>query len=156
DKAFASFLKSRPTYLKNRAKFRNDLAAQGLSLAAFRDTLRVSVLSQKMFDKITKDVTVDPQEVAAYYTQNASHYASPASREVRNTLSAVKDKDGKVDFAKSKAEADRIRKQVTNANFAALAKKYSADPGSKDSGGKYTDTKGSFLPEFEAAAFTLP
>jgi parvulin-like peptidyl-prolyl isomerase len=67
----------------------------------------------------------------------------------------VKDKNGQVDFAKSKQEADRIRAQVTNANFGALAKKYSADPGSKDSGGKLTDTKGSFVPEFENVAFKL-
>jgi parvulin-like peptidyl-prolyl isomerase len=156
DKALATFVKSRARYRKNQALLKKDLAGQGMSLAAFRETLFVSVLSQKIFDKVTKDITVSPGDVAAYYTQNASQYGSPASREVRHILIAVKDKSGKVDFAKSKAKAEQIRKLVTNADFAALAKKYSDDPGSKDSGGKYTDTKGSFVPEFEAVAFSLP
>jgi len=154
DKALASFIKSR--YPGKQAQFRKDLAAQGLTLATFEDTLRISVLSQKIFDVVTKNVTVDPQEISAYYTQNASQYGSPASRAVRHILIAAKDKTGKVDYAKSKAEADRIRAQVTNANFAALAKKYSADPGTKNSGGKITDTKGQgFAQPFEDAAFKL-
>jgi foldase protein PrsA len=154
DKALASFLKTRYPG-KKKAQFQKDLKAQGLTLSTFRDTLRVSVLSQKIFDVVTKDVKVDPQEVLAYYEQNSSSYGSAESRDVRHILIAAKDKNGQVDFAKSKAEADRIRSQVTSSNFAALAKKYSADTGSKDSGGKLTDTKGNFVPEFEAVAFKL-
>ena len=74
---------------------------------------------------------------------------------MRHILVAVKNSKGQVDFAKSKAKADQIRAEVTSSNFGALAKKYSADPGSRDSGGKLTDTKGQFVPEFEAVAFKL-
>ncbi|HET7744237.1 MAG TPA: peptidylprolyl isomerase [Gaiellaceae bacterium] len=153
DKALASFLKTR--YSGKKAQFQKDLQAQGLTLATFKDTLRTSVLSQKIFEVVTKKVKVSPADVFAYYQQNSASYGSAASRDVRHILVAVKDANGQVDFAKSKAKADQIRKQVTNANFAALAKKYSDDPGSKDSGGKYTDTKGSFVPQFENVAFKL-
>ncbi len=153
DQALGSFLKTR--YAGKQAQFQKDLKAQGLTLDTFKDTLRVSVLSQKIFDVVTKKVKVSPADVLAYYEQNASSYGGAASREVRHILIAVKSADGQVDFAKSKQKADQIRTQVTNSNFAALAKKYSDDPGSKDSGGKLTDTKGSFVPEFENVAFKL-
>ena len=154
EKALASFVKLH--YPGKKAQFRKDLAAQGLTLASFKDTLRISVLSQKIFGVVTKDVTVDPQEVVAYYSQNASQYGSPASREVRHILITVKGASGQIDYAKSKAEADRIEAQLAGgADFAALAKKFSADTGSKDSGGKLTDTKGNFVPQFEAVAFKL-
>ena len=156
DKALNSFLASRPQYAKNHAQFLKDLTAQGLTLASFKDTLRVSVLSQKIFDQVTKSVKVAPQDVLAYYQQNAASYGSAESRQVRHILIAVRDKNGQTNFAKSKAEAARIRALVTNANFAALAKQYSADTGTKDSGGKITDTKGQgFAAPFEAMAFKL-
>ncbi len=68
----------------------------------------------------------------------------------------MKDKDGKVDYAASKAKADEIYAQLEGgASFAALAKKFSDDPGSKDSGGKLTIYRGRTVPEFDKAAFEL-
>lgn len=59
------------------------------------------------------------------------------------------------DAAKKKAE-DLIAKLKGGADFAALAKESSEDPGSKDKGGAYLFGKGaSFYPEFKEAAFAL-
>lgn len=58
------------------------------------------------------------------------------------------------DAAKKKAE-DLIVKLKDGADFAALAKENSGDPGSKDRGGDYLFGKGKMYPEFEAAAFAL-
>ncbi|HKP13600.1 MAG TPA: peptidylprolyl isomerase [Blastocatellia bacterium] len=40
-------------------------------------------------------------------------------------------------------------------DFATLARRYSEDPGSKNSGGEYIFARGKMAPEFEAAAFSL-
>ena len=68
----------------------------------------------------------------------------------------MKDKDGNVDFAASKAKADEIYAQLKGgADFATLAKQNSADPGSKDTGGKLTISRGQTVPEFDKVSFEL-
>jgi hypothetical protein len=52
--------------------------------------------------------------------------------------------------------AMKIRPQITSANFAAMAKKYSADPGSKDRGGSYgLFARDKMVPEFSNATIAL-
>ena len=59
--------------------------------------------------------------------------------------------------AEKKKEMEDILKQAKapGADFAALAKKYSEDPGSKDKGGEYTFPKGRMVKEFEDTAFSM-
>ena len=58
--------------------------------------------------------------------------------------------------AAAKAKAEDILKQLkAGANFADLAKKYSDDPGSKDSGGELPFAqRGTMVPEFDKAIFS--
>ena len=139
-----------------RADYEKALEKQGFSAEQYRENaLEVSALSSKIFDEVTKDVKVTDQEILEYYTQNQSQYGSPESRDVRHILIAEKDGD-KVDFAASKAKADQIYAELQGgADFAALAKESSADPGSKDSGGKLTITRGQTVPEFDKVSFEL-
>ena len=51
--------------------------------------------------------------------------------------------------------ADNIRRQVTAANFVAMVKRYSGDPGSKDAGGEYVFPAGQMVPEFEMGTRAL-
>ena len=140
-----------------RSDYEKALEKQGFTAEQYRENaLEVSALSTKIFDVVTKDVKVTEQEILAYYTQNQSQYGTPESRDVRHILIAEKDADGKVDFEASKAKADEIYAELQGAaDFAELAKENSADPGSKDSGGKLTITRGQTVPEFDKVSFEL-
>jgi parvulin-like peptidyl-prolyl isomerase len=149
---FDSFLKT--SYHGSRAKLQQALKQQGWTEQSFRKTLRVQALSKKVFDEVTKDAKVTSSDLQAYCAQSQS--ACTETRDVRHILIAVKNKSGKIDDRKSKAEANRIYAQLkAGANFAALAKKYSADTASKAQGGKLTISRGQTVPTFDAAAFGL-
>jgi foldase protein PrsA len=155
DAAESEIIKSR--FDGKRAEYEKALKQQGFTAEKYREkALTVSALSKKIFDEVTKDAGVTDAEILQYYTENASQYGTPESRDVRHILVAEKGSDGNVDFGASKAKADQIYSQLKGgANFATLAKQNSADPGSKDSGGKLTISRGQTVPEFDKISFEL-
>jgi len=153
DKAVDDFVKS--NFDGKRDQYEKALEEQGYTEDDFRQTVAVSVLSQKIFEKVTADVKVTASDVLAYYQQNEAQYRTPESRDVRHILVAEKKGDA-VDFAKSKAEADRIYADLKNGgDFAAIAKDRSADTQSAVEGGKLTISRGQTVPEFDKVAFEL-
>jgi parvulin-like peptidyl-prolyl isomerase len=154
DKAVEDFVKSR--FEGKRQQYEKALEEQGYTEEDFRETIAVSVLSQEIFEKVTKDVKVTDADVLAYYTQNEAQYKTPESRDVRHILVAEKKANDEVDFAKSKVEADRIYAELrAGGDFAAIAKESSADTASAAEGGKLTVSRGQTVPEFDKTAFEL-
>jgi parvulin-like peptidyl-prolyl isomerase len=154
DKGVRDYIKQK--FGGNRKKFEQALETQDFPESLFRKTILVTVLYQKIFEQVTKDVKVTTKDAQSYYNQNLSTYEQKASREVRHILIAKKEANGQVDYAKSKAFADQLYTRLQRgADFAALAKKYSADTSSAVQGGKYTAFKGQTVPEFDQAAFSL-
>ena len=93
---------------------------------------------------MTKDAKVTDAQITKYYNENKSQYNVAESRDVRHIL------------VKTKAEADKIYDQIkAGGDFAALAKKYSLDPGSAAIGGKLTITRGQTVAPFDKTAFLL-
>ncbi|HVN62691.1 MAG TPA: peptidylprolyl isomerase [Gaiellaceae bacterium] len=135
-------------YFKSDPKaYLKQLASQGLTDSQVRDDLRAQLVSEAIFAKVSGGVKVTDQQIADYYSKNKSQYSQPQSRDVRHIL------------VKNKALAEKLYTELRankGANFAALAKKYSQDPGSKNTGGKLTVSKGQTVPPFDQAAFTLP
>jgi parvulin-like peptidyl-prolyl isomerase len=127
-------------------RYQQTLKQYGLTQKDARELFRQQLLSDAVYQKVTKNVKVSDAEERSYYLAHPDQYAQPQSREVRHIL------------VKSKPLADSIYKQVVadkGKNFAALAKKYSIDPGSKAQGGKLTILKGQTVPEFDSTAFGL-
>ncbi len=99
---------------------------------------------------------VTQQEIQQYYTAHQSEYQTPEQARSRHILITVAPgADAKTDAA-AKAKAEGILKQIQGgANFADLAKKYSDDPGSKESGGELGFAqRGHMVPAFDNAIFT--
>ena len=135
-------------YFGNSEKrYKAQLKTQGLTDAEVRDDIRSQLISEAIFNKVTKDTKVSDKEIQDYYTAHKSQYGQPESRDVRHIL------------VKTKSQAQTIYahlRQDKGSDFAAYAKKYSQDPGSKNQGGKLTISKGQTVPAFDQAAFTLP
>jgi parvulin-like peptidyl-prolyl isomerase len=129
----------------NEAKFEKALLQQGTTLDIYKLEWRNELLSEGIYNKITKTVKVTPAAVAAYYNAHkATTYTTPSSRDVRHIL------------VNNKALAEKLETQLKNgADFAVLAKKYSKDPSSAKVGGKLTITKGETVPPFDKEAFAL-
>jgi peptidyl-prolyl cis-trans isomerase C len=153
DKGVAAFIKDK--FNGNRKTFESALKAQDFPEKMFRETIRLSVLNTKIFDKVTKDVTVPDSELLDYYNQNISSYGSPEQRQVQ-TILVSKKKGTAVDYPRSKAEADRIYGLLKGgANFTALVSRYTDDAQAKQTDGKLTISHGQTVPEFDKVAFSL-
>jgi parvulin-like peptidyl-prolyl isomerase len=125
-------------------KYEAELENQGLTDEQVRADVRTRLLSERIFEEVTKDVKVTDEEIKAYYDENKTQFETPASRDVRHIL------------VKQKARADDLYSQLRQGgDFAALAKRYSQDPASKAQGGKFTAQQGATVPEFDKTAFEL-
>ena len=135
----------RSTTAGSEKKYLAGLKQQGFTDAQFRGVIqRAAARDRSSTTSITKNATTTKQAIDAYYAANLTQYQQPATRAVEEIL-----------VGKNKESlANQIYAQVKGgADFAALAKKYSQDPGSKDKGGKFTATQGSDVPEFDKAVF---
>jgi foldase protein PrsA len=125
-------------------RYKAELKRQCVTDSEVRLDVRANVLSDSIYKKVTADAKVTDSDVKAYYDSHQSVYTQPESRVVRHIL------------VKDKALADKLYAQLKGgAAFAALAKKYSQDPGSKAQGGTLTISKGQTVPEFDKVAFDL-
>lgn len=105
-------------------------------------------------DAFSAQVKLDPALVQARYDERVKALSSAEERQAAHILIAI---DDKVKDADAKAKIDALAKQVAEgADFAALAKANSKDPGSAANGGDLGFTaRGQFVPEFDKALFGL-
>jgi parvulin-like peptidyl-prolyl isomerase len=86
---------------------------------------------------------VTDADIKAYYDSHKAQFMQPESREVQHIL------------VKQRSLADEIYGKLKNgADFAALAKKYTQDPGSKGDGGKFTAYQGKTVKPFDKFVFS--
>ena len=107
--------------------------------------------------RMEQAATPTDADLRRLYSQNQDSFRTPERVKVRHILLKTEGKPAS-DEPKIKARAEDLLKQIRGgADFAALAKQNSEDPGSAVNGGSMPDwvTRGQTVPEFEKAAFSL-
>jgi peptidyl-prolyl cis-trans isomerase D len=107
--------------------------------------------------KMEQSATPTDTDLQRMYSQNQDSFRTPERVKVRHILLKTEGKPASEE-PKIKARAEDLLKQIRGgADFAALAKKNSEDPGSAANGGEYPGwvTRGQTVPEFEKTAFSL-
>src|SRR5690606_22220391 len=99
-------------------------------------------------------VTVSDKEIAAFYQANRKDFVRPARASVR--LAVLPKLTTAADTAAARDRALELRREIlAGADFAEVARRESADPGSASRGGDLgTFTRGQMVPAFEQAVWS--
>jgi len=133
----------------------------GKSIREFKDEIRPKMreqlLAQEMQNQITGNVRVSPAEVKDYYKRipEDSLPVIPTEVEVAQLLIELPISQESIDFAKG--QLTELRNRILRGeSFERLAKVYSMDPGSKNTGGMLPEFgRGEMVGAFERIAFKL-
>ncbi|MFH0916185.1 MAG: peptidylprolyl isomerase [bacterium] len=162
----------------DQAQFDAALAAQNMTLDQLKLNYRESMLLQKVYDEVTKDITTVPDDdITAYYEAHKSVYYTDETRTARHILISPSPKPDdsattstaagsstpttaaptEADWAAALTTAEKVRADlVGGADWTTEAAQYSDDTGTKESGGDLaTVRKGEMVPEFEQSVFSL-
>ncbi len=122
-----------------------------------RDQQKQQMLAERMQATLMSDIIVTPSEVVEFYDGIPQDSLPYLNSEVEIGELVYEPKVNSEEREKAMQKAADIRKQLLDgADFGDLAIKYSDDKGSGAQGGKLGFAKrGSYVPDFEAAAFTL-
>jgi len=131
--------------------FQKVLLENGLDQEEFKENMRIDLVIQKYLGVLLdQDITVSDKEIFAVYEQDKTATA----RHIL-FLTEGKTENEKADILK-RMEALLARAR-SGEDFAELAKEFTEDPGSKESGGLYENFgHGYMVKEFEDAAFSVP
>jgi len=143
-------------------RFRNDVHVSDADVAAYFDMHKAEyrIGEQRKIKYILLDrdqarlkVSVPDTDIQRYYNDNIQQYQTPEQVRASHILFQTAGKDE----AEVRKQAEAVLKEAkSGADFAALAKKYSEDQGSKEEGGDLNYfSRGRMVPEFEAAAFAM-
>ncbi|MCO5233194.1 MAG: peptidylprolyl isomerase [Chitinophagales bacterium] len=123
----------------------------------FRDDIKDQMLAQRMRNKIVENLSVTPTEVRDFFNHIPKDSLPYYNTEYEVSQIVIKAHIGEI---QQKMALDKIldlkKRAEEGEDFGLLATLYSEDPGSAAEGGELgLMPRGTFVPEFEAAAFKL-
>ena len=160
----AEEIESRVTEFGGQDVFEEGLSAQGLTLPAYRDYLRVQIIRQRYTQQYMANrsaslasVIVEDSEVTAFMEEQKDALGErPPTAIFAQIILVPAPSDSAKEVAL--AEANRIRQLALEGDdFAELAQEYSQDPGSAENGGDlgWFRRGSGFVQAFDDAAFGL-
>jgi len=135
--------------LKAAGVTRTDLLKQWTEAATAESVLKRELNVSVTDDDIKKFYDDNPSKFEQAEMVRASHILIKTT-DANNAELGQEQKD-----AKRKLAQDILKRARAGEDFAKLAKDFSEDPGSKDTGGEYTFPRGQMVAEFENAAFSM-
>ena len=119
------------------------LKARGLTEQDVQDLIRRQLIIDKA---VGSNIQISEKQIKDYFDKNHAQFDTPAEARARHIL------------VPDMATAQKVEKDLKNgADFAAEAKKYSTDPGSRDKGGELGwFRKGAMVKSFDQYAFSAP
>lgn len=131
---------------KDKKAFDDALKKAGIDEKQLREQVQKQLVQQKVIDSITKSIKIGDKQVQEYYDKNKADFKIQPTVKASHILFLEKDKK----------TAEQVLAQVkSGGDFAALAKKYSKDPGSASKGGDLGWPTSPYVQQFQEAADKL-
>ncbi len=143
------------------------LKSVGLTRAELISKMTDEAVAEAVLKREVK-AGVKDEDVKKYYDEHPAKFEQPELVRAAHILLSTKEADEanpnpatQKDLPDDKKQAKRkqlediLKRARGGEDFAKLAKEFSEDPGSKETGGEYTFPRGQMVPEFENAAFAL-
>ena len=128
------------------SSFEEMLAERGLTLEAWREELKESLIMEKLLEQaVYSMVSVSDEEVSAYFKANRDQFDRPEQVRARQIVVA--------DEAEGQEVLGILRQERP---FAEVAAEYSLSPDAEQGGDLGFFSRGEMPPEFDAIVFDLP
>lgn len=140
-----------------RAKFDKMIAAQGVPLDTFRQSLTRGCRVDKLVAKITEGAPEPTEgEMRAHYEAHPNEYRKPDRAQARHIL-VKPDLAGEAGEAVARSKIQEIRQQILDgASFTELATAHSECPSGQSHGGSLGwISRGAMVPEFDDVVFSM-
>jgi peptidyl-prolyl cis-trans isomerase SurA len=123
----------------------------------YRDDIKNNLMAESMQQKLLDDINITPSEVMQFFNNIPADSLPYFNSEVELSQIISAPKINETEKNKAREKIKNIKSQLEGGEtFENLAKKYSDDPGSATKGGNLGWVKrGTFVPKFEAVAYTL-
>jgi len=118
------FAQERDASFQAEKDYRQFLRDFGYSEEDLKFRVRLTILQQKIIEKLTKDNQVTNEQIREYYQRNREQFSKPERRDLRVVLT------------EERSQAQQAREALEDGDsFSSVAKELSVDPATKDKGG---------------------
>ena len=137
--------------------FKKALAARGMTVEKLKSDAKVDMCITKMMEaEVANQPSPTEAQIREFYDKNPDKFKQDEAVRASHILFRVPENADDATKKKALDQAQSVLKQARGgADFAELAKKYSADGSAQQGGDLNFFTKGQMVPAFDQAAFAL-